>query len=264
MLSPRVTAPPSLVTDLAIHELSGARIEQRDGALVVRTPSNPHFHWGNCLWVTDPDAVDDVDRWLATYEREFPDQPWRAIGLCRPPTRTLWTGAGFELDVEESLRAAGAVPLRPLPDGYAARPITTDRQWLASIDFRLAEHASSGQPLSPADDAFIRAEAAGRRRLVERGAAAWFAAYDALGAEAAELGIVDCAGTARYQTILTDAAHRRRGLAGHLIGLAAGWAADRGCTSWVIVVHPTNSAARLYRSLGFEPAGQTATAHRRH
>jgi GNAT superfamily N-acetyltransferase len=73
------------------------------------------------------------------------------------------------------------------------------------------------------------------------------------------LGIVLCGQdaegrvVARYQSVQTAVDHRRRGLAGHLLGVAAGWAAERGAQRWVIATESDNPAGRLYRSLGFTP-----------
>lgn len=72
-----------------------------------------------------------------------------------------------------------------------------------------------------------------------------------------------CGATARYQGVGTSAEHRRRGLASHLLGVAAQWSADRGCDRWVIVTEPTNPAGRVYRSLGFMPDTGAVRAYRR-
>ena len=78
----------------------------------------------------------------------------------------------------------------------------------------------------------------------------------------ADLGIVLCDSTARYQDVGTDAAHRGRGLATHLLGVAAQWAAGRGCTQWVIVTEETNAAGRVYRGVGFAPDSGSISAYR--
>ncbi|OFE18429.1 hypothetical protein BA895_12490 [Humibacillus sp. DSM 29435] len=72
-----------------------------------------------------------------------------------------------------------------------------------------------------------------------------------------------CDELARFQAVGTDAEHRRRGLAGHLLGLAARWAGDQGATAWVIVTESTNPAGQLYRSVGFVPdVVQVTVSHR--
>src|SRR5262249_43085006 len=78
-----------------------------------------------------------------------------------------------------------------------------------------------------------------------------------------DLGVVCCGATARYQNVGTDAQHRRRGLASHLLGVAARWASARGCSRWVIVTEASNPAGRVYRSVGFGPAAPTVQAYRR-
>jgi len=79
---------------------------------------------------------------------------------------------------------------------------------------------------------------------------------------ASSLGIVVCDATARYQSVGTDAGHRRRGLAGHLLGVAAEWSAGKGCDNWVIITEAGNPAGRLYRSVGFAPDVCNARAYR--
>ncbi len=79
----------------------------------------------------------------------------------------------------------------------------------------------------------------------------------------AELGIVRCLRTARYQDVSTDAEHRRRGLARHLLGVAARWAGERTCDRWVIVAAADSDAGRLYRRAGFTADRPSVLAYRR-
>jgi GNAT superfamily N-acetyltransferase len=99
------------------------------------------------------------------------------------------------------------------------------------------------------------------QQLCENGKAAWFGAFhgDEL---VSDLGIVVCGKTARYQSVQTDERHRRKGLASHLLGKAAKWAAEQGCTSWVIVTESTNDAGRVYKKAGFLLDQETVTAYR--
>ena len=98
--------------------------------------------------------------------------------------------------------------------------------------------------------------------MVEAGHTCWFGAFagDEL---AAELGIVDLGdGTARYQSVLTAPAHRRRGLTSHLLAAAGAWAGGRGVGLWVIVAEPGGDAERLYRAAGFEQVGTAVKVSR--
>jgi len=91
------TFPPGWATDLAVLEHSGSIVEDHEDHLIVRTPHNPDFHWGNCLFVTDEDAVDDARRWVDTFQSAFPQATWVAIGLTRmPDDQDVWIALGLE------------------------------------------------------------------------------------------------------------------------------------------------------------------------
>ena len=40
---------PGYATDLVLLAREGGVVEEHDDHLVVRTPANPTYHWGNCL-----------------------------------------------------------------------------------------------------------------------------------------------------------------------------------------------------------------------
>jgi ribosomal protein S18 acetylase RimI-like enzyme len=107
-------------------------------------------------------------------------------------------------------------------------------------------------PPAATDPTFQGARVAEARGLSERGAGLFLGAF-ASGRLVATLGIVpDGSGFARYQSVLTDASYRRRGLAGRLLVEAAALARERwAATTLVIVADPEGPAINLYRSLGF-------------
>ena len=59
-------------TDLALLERAGSTIEDCGDHLVVRTPSNPTFYWGNFLLLDHVPAADRVDAWLDRFVAAFP------------------------------------------------------------------------------------------------------------------------------------------------------------------------------------------------
>ncbi len=243
-------------------EYGGSTVEDRGDHVVVRTPANPTFHWGNCLLVTDADCVEDAERWTRAFDVEFPSATWTAIGLPRMPTDDVsWTELGLELGLDETLVARTMPRRTQLPPGYLVRPIAGE-DWEQVVALALAENVRSGPWEATSYEQFERARRQADRGLCERGLAAFFGAFsgDTL---AASLGVVRCGSTARYQNVMTDAPHRRRGLASHLLGVAAESAGARDCDRWVIVTESTNPAGRVYRSVGFEPELSTAQAYRR-
>src|SRR5690242_3455621 len=110
--------PLSWTTDLAVRRAGGSSVEERPDHLVVRTPDNPTFHWGNFVLVTDPASVDDAPRWLEVFEKEFPDAAHRAIGLVADPDAAAWTAVGLAIEHEDVLSTDARPEAGPLAQGY--------------------------------------------------------------------------------------------------------------------------------------------------
>ena len=253
--------PPGWQTDLAVLEHTGSTVEDHGDHLVVRSPASPDYHWGNCLFVTDPAAVDDADRWLGVFTAAFPDASWVAIDLPRmPDDRAAWAAHQVGLELSDVLTTDTLPRRTPLAAGYTVRRLAGD-DWADYVAREVAENDRTGEHDPVAHERFATQQMQVRRAMSEREVAAFFGAYagDRL---VADLGIVRCGTTARYQSVGTDPDHRRRGLASHLLGVAAAWAAERGCDRWVIVTESTNPAGRVYRRLGFAPDVASAQAYR--
>jgi GNAT superfamily N-acetyltransferase len=252
--------PLSWHTDLAVLRLEGSTIDERPDHLVVRTPANPLYYWGNFVLVTDPGRVDEPEHWLDVFETEHPEAAHRSIGLVtRPTDAASWQALDLELTHDDVLVAQTCPEPTPVPQGYLVKQIADAIEWEQSTGLRITEFAGG----DPREVEHERRRTASRKALSDQGELAWFGAFhgDRL---VAELGIVDCGeGVARYQSVVTGAEHRRRGLAGHLLGVAAEWAAQRGTRRWVIVADADGDASRLYRSRGFGPADSGARAERR-
>lgn len=253
--------PPGWETDLAVRRLSGSTIEDRGDHLLVRTAHNPDFHWGNFVFVTDDAAIDDATRWLGAFRAALPEATWVAIGLIRPPDdRDSWTRLGLDLELDEVLTTRTLPRQTPLADGYTVRQFSGG-DWTQSVDRAVAENDRTGEHDPGPFGRFAERQVQARRSLCEQEVAAFFGAFagDVL---VADLGIVRCGTTARYQSVGTDQEHRHRGLASHLLGVAARWSAARGCHRWVIITESTNPAGRVYRSVGFHPDTHNAQAYR--
>jgi len=231
-------------TDLAVLRYGGSRIEEHGDHLIVRTPANPTYHWGNFVLVTDPGTVNDAGRWRSAFAESFPDARHIAIGLPTEPDASSW--GDLEVEASDVLVATGAVASRALPSGYAVRRIETEADWAASTALN-DEHY-------PGEPEFARLRSENRARMVRAGDLTWLGAFTEEGDRlVAELGIVLVDGDlARYQSVLTHADHRRRGLTGHLLGVAADHARAAGAGRLVIIADADTDAGRLYRAAGFE------------
>jgi GNAT superfamily N-acetyltransferase len=252
-------------TDLAILQLSGSLIEDRGDHLIIRTPTNPGFHWGNFVFVTDPERVDDAEHWVSVFAEAFPQARHRAVGLVTAPSSpagaAAWRAAGLQIEHEDALSTSRLPTLRPLAEGYTVKELTTDEDWAQALDLHLDDEPDH-LITDPRHRQFREGRLHARQALTAAGHAAFLGAF-AGSRLVAELGIVDCGqGIARYQHVFTAPEHRRRGLTSHLLGVAARWASDRGCNRWVIVADADSDASRLYQACGFTDAERLTQAYR--
>lgn len=248
-------------TDLAVAALSGGRIEENPTHLVIRTPANPTYHWGNFLQVTDETLAADPAACVELFRQEFPQAPWIAIGLpAMPQDPNSWAQLGIGIQTTEALLLAGRPRVADLPPGYSARQLMAF-DWEASAELAIRENDHTGEFDAAEFEEFARKQALVMVELTDTGKGAWFGAF-ADGVLVSDLGIVVCGRRARYRSVGTDVAHRGRGLASHLLGLAADWALARGCSELVIVTETINPAGRLYRRAGFEPICGSVAAYR--
>lgn len=236
-------------TDLMLRRLAGAVVVDRGDHVVVRTPHNPGFYWGNFLLI-DPPVTDGSARWLEQFAREFPDALHVAIGIDGTDGETgdvsalLDAGLAMEnnvvLTAEELHGEAGAE--------VDVRPLSTDDDWRQAADVRVSAYDDQ----SSAHRDFVRRKLAEARALVAAGHGCYFGAFVDDTVRAA-LGVFSGGGkVARYQNVETHTDHRRRGLARALLLTAATAARTKlGAEKLVIVADPDDVAIDLYRSVGF-------------
>ena len=66
-------------TDLAILALEGSQVTDRGDHLVIRTPGNPDYWWGNFLLLQDL-KPGSGGGWMARFAAEFPGAQHTALG----------------------------------------------------------------------------------------------------------------------------------------------------------------------------------------
>jgi GNAT superfamily N-acetyltransferase len=242
-------------TDLTLRVLEGAQVTDRGDHLVIRSPDNPTFYWGNFLLLGAPPAPGTAATWLARFAAEFPAAEHVALGVDSAsddvPVPDDFPAAGLEPQ-RESVLTCSAVNPPPHPNELAdIRRLTSDADWQQSFDLgiRCADDGAGQQ------EEYLTRRAAARRRITEAGTGAWFGAFTG-GRLVAQLGIFDVGdGLARFQHVETDPAARRQGLAGTLVWRAGSYAREvLGASTLVIVADPAEGAIRVYRSCGFADA----------
>lgn len=252
-------------TDLALLTATGSTVEDRGTHLVVRTPANPTFFWGNFILLSAPPVPGGEKEVVGAFHTEFPEAGHVSVGIdageLDDDARQRWEAAGLTVDSSVVLTAATLrQPLAPLA-AVTVRPLASDEDWIqrALLSYTLS-------PTTPQDEFLVyqRARDAHERALVEAGAGHRFGAFvdDELVSTAAVFRTEP--GLARYQNVETHAAHRRQGIGASVVHAAGAYAlGELGVTQLVMVADPDGPAIGVYRRLGFADAEQQVGLERR-
>jgi ribosomal protein S18 acetylase RimI-like enzyme len=257
-------------TDLALLGFGTTKIDDRGDHLLVRTPDNPTYWWGNYLLLPAMPPDDEVDRWIERHGEEIPEAKHVALGIDTitgsKADLTAFSARGLQVDALTVMTAQRTHPPRSRQAAATNRKLTSDEDWAQSLQLTVRSNDNES-----GDEPFARAKVASYRRLVEDGHGAWFGAYldDRL---VAQMGLFAAgADLARFQAVETDPDFRRRGLAGGLLHRVCEYGfAELAASTLVMVADPDYVAIDLYRAVGFtdretqfqvsRPPGRRATA----
>jgi ribosomal protein S18 acetylase RimI-like enzyme len=253
-------------TDLAVRRLGGSEALARDGYIVVRTPANPDYWWGNFVLLHGPVSAGDGPRLRATFAAEFPDAAHLAFGIDGTRGEVddprVQEELGLSVEVNAVLTAAAPKqPVRAADADAAVRRLTSDEDWEQAAALRLAVYELEDVPGQPE---FVGRQFAESRAICERGDGAWFGAFAGGQRLVAALGLLRASpGAARYQSVETHPSFQRRGLASRLLYESSVWARDAlNAEMVVIVADPEYHAIEVYKALGFVEVERQAQLER--
>ena len=243
-------------TDLIFPKFDG-EILDRGNYLVIRTPSNPTFYWGNFLLFSDPPDPGDDASWRSIFLEEIggpPDIRHQTFGWDEPSGESghiqPFLDDGFQFSDMVVLTTSHIPSVKSPAIDLDFRPLQSEDDWDQAIEnqIRCREpvHEESHFRIYKQDQML-------RYRKMERAhLAAWYGAF--IGGElVGDLGIIHDHELGRFQSVETHPAHRRQGVASSLIRSAASHALEQfGIRSLVMVADSESPAERLYKSLGFE------------
>ena len=281
-------------TDLIFPRFD-AQVIERPGYLLVRTPHNPNFWWGNFLLFDHPPAEGEATQWLALFQAEIaapqPESRHIAFGVdaqqpFEMPTDLLRAGftrhSGTVLTMR---REALRVPNVALAPGFRFAPLALPAQAGAAVEQQVA--ADAGEHLPVAGYRLVRARQMQRYGAMDRaGLGHWFGIFaragdcgdggdsgDGADGDDSEQLVADCglfrdgsgaSALGRFQSVSTHPAWRRRGLCRALIHAVCRHGFEvMGLQTLVIVADPDDVAIGLYESVGFARGASTWLLERR-
>tara|TARA_R110002096_G_scaffold44526_10_gene120336 strand:- start:2311 stop:3102 length:792 start_codon:yes stop_codon:yes gene_type:complete len=238
--------------------LLDAEVLDRGEYLVVRSPKEQGFYWGNLLVFSGPPTAGARPLWEELFAKEFADLPgvlhqtfaWDIGGTT--PSLASFVEAGYQQENTVVLTASAVHPPRYPNAQVELRVLSTDAEWadVAELQWqtREPEHEAEGYRN------FVQARLAALRSRVNAGQGEWYGAY--LGGEQiASLGVFRSGASARFQIVVTAEKARRQGVCGTLVHHASVQALAHPTTEKLIMVADTEyHAARIYESVGFSPA----------
>lgn len=238
-------------------------IEDRGDYVLVASPDNPTYHWGNFLLYRSLPGPGAREAWEAAFEREIGERnhrlfAWDGTDAQLGTAQQEFIDAGYTIEHVSTLvarpdelqlhdRASDAVVRRLDPRAGGA----DDDVWREVIELQMANRGGGHTEAEFRE--FLEASARQRRRMFTMGrSGGWYVAVLADGTVVATCGIVVVDGRARYQYVDTHVEHRRRGHARRLVHDVGRDAIDRaGAEQLVIVADVAYHAKALYESLGF-------------
>jgi GNAT superfamily N-acetyltransferase len=251
-------------TDLRLLEMTGSVIEERGTHLVVRSPANPTYFWGNFLLLRQLPFPGGEREVIGAFHTEFPLAEHVAIGVdgTEDLTEQLapFAAAGLEVDSGVVLTTGALQAPRPVDDDVVVRPLEGDDDWERRA--RLS-HRLWGSTDETTFMTFARRKNEQERALVGRGLGRRYGVF--VGDELVSTAgvFVTHAGIARFQSVETHPDHRRRGLAAAVVHAAGEHAlATYGIEVLVIAADADGDAIRIYRRLGFADAERHNTMQR--
>jgi GNAT superfamily N-acetyltransferase len=247
----------ALQTELALAATRGT-VTDRGDYLVIETPDDPGYYYGNLLVIPAAPQVGEVAYWTRRFGDELGKNPAiRHVTLW-------WDGTSGDAGATDELAAAGfalerSVVMTAAP-ADVARTIAPMPIRALSADEVLATAKLAYEIGDRHDESFrtfVERRAAWYRDLVARGLAAFYGAFD--GAQIiASLGLVRLGKLARFQDVQTLEPYRKRGIASALLATAAAHASER----LVIVAQIGGAGERVYARAGFRITERTASACR--
>lgn len=239
-----------------IFARSESEIIERESYLVIKTLSNPTFHWGNYLIFKKPPVDGELTNWINIFQREFShyeefqhyvftwDEP------IEPKSPDYLTHQ-FALEKSISLQASSLSLPKHYNKNIVVRVLTSERDWEEADELQVLTR----DPKFSYDEYkdFKNKLSKSYLKLIGEQRGARFGAFldDIL---VADLGIYFEGDLARYQSVVTHPEYRNQGICATLV-YESGKHALRNWNVKTLAMEadPDYHAARIYESVGFRP-----------
>ncbi|MEO0336944.1 MAG: hypothetical protein AAF202_11140, partial [Pseudomonadota bacterium] len=182
-------------------------VEDKGSYTLIKTPSNPGYHWGNYIVFDRAPVSGDLNRWKSVFDREFVyyQEPHHYVFTWDTESDEKgvideFLEAGFEFDSAVVLTAKKLKKPPHFNNEIRIEKIKSDQQWEGVI--KLQTLCSDPKYVNEYYEDFKRSQVHQYRKMAEAGRGDWFGAFvdDRL---VGDLGVYFEGGIARYQNVGT-------------------------------------------------------------
>ena len=245
----------SNLTNMIFARNDGEIIE-RESYIVIKTLSNPTFHWGNYLIFKHAPKEGDFINWVNIFQKEFShykkfDHYVFTWDDLQEPKSLEYLSHNFTLEKSVSLSTAILNP----PKHYNKEVVIRTLESQDDLDQADELQVLTRDPKYTYEDykAYNLGQSRSYRKLISAKRGSRFGAF--IGEHlVADLGIYFEGELARYQNVVTHPDFRGRGICGTLVYESGSYALKNwGVTQLAMEADPDYIAARIYESVGFAP-----------
>lgn len=233
-----------------------SEIIERESYIVVKTLSNPEFHWGNYLILKRAPGPGDIDNWIKIFHKEFSHYSkfnhyvfaWDELSEPKSPEYLVH---GLELEKSVSLKATSLIYPKHYNADIIVRPLVSKQDWEAATELQILTR----EPHFSYEEykAFKINQSKSYQKLIANNKGARFGAF-LNNVLVADLGIYFEETFARFQSVVTHPDYRGLGICATLVYESAKYALENWpVTTLAMEADPNYHAARIYESVGFAP-----------
>lgn len=244
------------ITDLIFNNFWG-KVTYRKNYILIQTPTNPRYYWGNYIIFKTPPQKGDLKKWKDIFDQEFSSYStinhyaftWNSQNNDSFHTQEF---LDEKFDLERIVVLKGNKPKKPqfFNDDLSIRKLISKKDWELALKNQIL---SMDKKFQNEDYIIFKSrQMKDYYNMYKAKKGFWYGAF--LGEElVGDLGVFYQDKIGRYQNVGTHPNHRRKGICGTLVYETFNLALKEFELDFLVMEADLDyHAARIYESVGFK------------